>query len=124
MEIWKKKNKAVDRSWHFDETYIKVKGKWCYLYRVIDSDGFTLDFQLRKTRIHQAAYAIMKRLVKHFGEPSVLTTNKHLVLLCAFKKLKKGDYYLHTRHCTIKHRNNLLEQNHLDFKVSDTLPVP
>ncbi|WP_141559190.1 DDE-type integrase/transposase/recombinase, partial [Bacillus thuringiensis] len=78
----------------------------CYLYRAIDSDGHTLDFQLRKTRNHQAAYAFMKRLVKHFGEPSVLTTDKTPALLCAFKKLQKDDYYTHTKHCTIKHRNN------------------
>lgn len=65
-QIWKQKNKVAQHAWHLDETYIKVKGKWCYLYRAIDSDGHTLDFQLRKTRDHQAAYAFMKRLVKHF----------------------------------------------------------
>lgn len=106
--IWKKKNKAADRAWHIDETYIKVKGEWCYLYRAIDSDGYTLDFQLRKTRNHQAPYAFMERLVK----PSVLTTGKAPALLCAFKKLQKDDYYTQTKHCTIKHRNNLIEQDH------------
>ena len=59
-QIWKKKNKNVPLAWKLDETYIKVKGKWCYLYRAIDSDGYTLDFQLRKTRNHQAAYMFMK----------------------------------------------------------------
>ncbi|WP_153043848.1 DDE-type integrase/transposase/recombinase, partial [Bacillus thuringiensis] len=77
----------------------------------------TLDFQLRKTRNHPAAYAFMKRLVKHFGEPSVLTTDKAPALLCAFKKLQKADYYYtHTKHCTIKHRNNLIEQDHRHVK--------
>ncbi|OUA92411.1 IS6 family transposase, partial [Bacillus thuringiensis] len=111
-QMWKKKNKSAVHAWHLDETYIKVKGGWCYLYRAIDSDGQTLDFQLRKTRNHQAAYAFMKRLVKHFGEPTVLTTDKAPALLCAFKKLQKDDYYTHTKHCTIKHRNNLIEQDH------------
>ncbi|MGX5481521.1 IS6 family transposase [Bacillus thuringiensis] len=110
--ILKKKNKAADRAWHIDETYIKVKGKWCYLYRAIDSDGYTLDFQLRKTRNHQAPYAFMERLV----EPSVLTTGKAPALLCAFKKLQKDDYYTQTKHCTIKHRNNLIEQDHRHVK--------
>ncbi len=73
-----------------DDTYIKVKGEWCYVYRVIDSDDHTLDFQLRKTRDHQGAYMFMKRLVKHFEEPSVLTTDKAPALLCAFKKLQKN----------------------------------
>ena len=35
-QIWKKKNKSAHFAWHFDETYIKVKGEWCYLYRAID----------------------------------------------------------------------------------------
>ena len=94
-QIWKKKNKLAHSVWNLDETYIKVEGKWCYLYRAIDCAGYTLDFQLRKTRDHQDAYTFMKRLVKHFGEPSVLTTDKVPTLLCAFKKLQKDDFYTH-----------------------------
>ncbi len=44
-QIWKKKNKSARLSWHLDETYIKVKGEWRYLYRAIDKDGFTLDMR-------------------------------------------------------------------------------
>ncbi|WP_255292017.1 DDE-type integrase/transposase/recombinase, partial [Bacillus toyonensis] len=84
-------------------TYIKVKGEWCYLYRAIDKEGYTLDIQLRKTRDHQAAYMFMKRLVKVFGEPTVLITDKAPALLCALKKLRKNGFYKHTTHCTIKH---------------------
>lgn len=51
-QIWKAKNKSAYLSWHLDETYIKVKGEWCYLYRAIDKDGHTLDIQLRKKRDH------------------------------------------------------------------------
>ncbi|PGU64227.1 DDE-type integrase/transposase/recombinase, partial [Bacillus cereus] len=85
-------------------------------YRAIDGDGHTLDIQLRRTRDHQGAYMFMKRLVKAFGEPSVLMTDKAPALLCAFKKLKNDDYYTHTKHCTIKHRNNLIEQDHRHVK--------
>ncbi|WP_141543937.1 IS6 family transposase, partial [Bacillus toyonensis] len=94
----------------FRETYIKIKGEWRYLYRAIDSDGHTLDFQLRKTRDHQAAYMFMKRLVQAFGEPTVLTTDKAPALLCAFKKLKKNGLYARAKHCTVKHFNNRIEQ--------------
>lgn len=80
-------NKRVQLSWNLDETYIKVKGEWRYLYRAIDKEGYTLDIQLRKKRDHQAAYAFMKRLVKTFGEPTVLTTDKATALLRALKKL-------------------------------------
>ncbi|MEH7151412.1 IS6 family transposase, partial [Bacillus thuringiensis] len=98
------------------KTYIKVKGEWCYLYRAIDSDGHTLDFQLRKTRNHQAAYSFLKRLIKQFGEPSVLMTDKAPALLCAFKKLKHNGFYVHTKHCTVKYLNNLIEQDHRHIK--------
>ncbi|MEH7219984.1 DDE-type integrase/transposase/recombinase, partial [Bacillus toyonensis] len=37
-------------------------------------------------------------------------------LLCAFKKLKKNGFYVHTQHCTIKHFNNLIEQDHRHIK--------
>ena len=115
-QIWKKKNKTAQSSWHLDETYIKIKGEWRYLYRAIDSDGHTLDFQLRKTRDHQAAYMFMKRLVKAFGEPTVLTTDKAPALLCALKKLKKKGLYVRTKHCTVKHFNNRIEQDHRHVK--------
>ncbi|OUB77077.1 IS6 family transposase, partial [Bacillus thuringiensis] len=115
-EILKERGVSAHHVWHVDETYIKVKGEWCYLYRAIDSDGYTLDFQLRKTRDHQAAYAFMKRLVKQFREPTVLTTDQAPALLCAFKKLKKNVLYVHTKHCTVKHLNNLIEQNHRHVK--------
>ncbi|WP_142389112.1 IS6 family transposase, partial [Bacillus thuringiensis] len=97
-QIWKKRNKSVELSWKLDETYIKVKGEWRYLYRAIDKEGYTLDIQLRKKRDHQAAYTFMKRLVKTFGEPTVLTTDKAPALLCAFKKLKEQGFYKRTTH--------------------------
>ncbi|WP_146737760.1 IS6 family transposase [Bacillus tropicus] len=115
-QIWKKKNKSVELSWKLDETYIKVKGECRYLYRAIDKEGYTLDIQLRKKRDHQAAYAFMKRLVKHVGEPTVLTTDKAPALLCAFKKLKEQGFYKHTTHCTVKHLNNFIEQDHRHVK--------
>lgn len=64
--LWKKINKSVGDSWRIDETYMKVKVKWHYLYRAIDSSGLTLDIWLRKNRDKQAAYAFFKRLIKHF----------------------------------------------------------
>lgn len=62
--LWKKKNRQSFYSWKMDETYIKIKGRWHYLYRAIDADGLTLDIWLRKKRDTQAAYAFLKRLHK------------------------------------------------------------
>ncbi|MBJ8025703.1 IS6 family transposase [Bacillus cereus] len=115
-QIWKKKNKSAHFLWHVDETYIKVKGEWRYLHRTIAQEGYTLDIQIHKTRDHQATYMFMKRLVKAFGEPMVLTTDKAPALLCAFKKLKHNGFYVHTKHCTVKHLNNLIEQDHRHIK--------
>ncbi|WP_417894949.1 IS6 family transposase [Bacillus thuringiensis] len=115
-QMWKKKNKSAHFAWHLDETYIKIKGEWRYLYRAIAQEGYTLDIQLRKTRDHQAAYMFMKRLVKAFGEPMVLTTDKASNLLCTFKKLKHNVFYVHTKHCAVKHLNNLIKQDHRYIK--------
>ena len=42
--------KPTHRSWHVDETYVRVKGRWCYLYRAIDSTGASIDFVLSGLR--------------------------------------------------------------------------
>lgn len=55
-------------------------------------------------------------MVKHFGEPLVLTTDKAPALLCVFKKLKKHVFYKQTIHCTIKHFNNFIEPDHEHIK--------
>lgn len=49
-----------------NETYIKIKGKRCYLYRAINADGLTLDIWLRKKRDTSVAYAFFKRISKQF----------------------------------------------------------
>ena len=112
-QIWKKKNKQSFYSWKMDETYIKIKGKWHYLYRAIDADGY---IWLRKKRNTQAAYAFLKRLFNHFGEPKVLVTDKAPSISCAFKKLQNHGFYQHTEHRTVKYLNNLIEQDHRPIK--------
>jgi len=72
--------------------------------------------EILKERDYQAAYRFMKRLVKTFGEPTALITDKAPALLCAFKKLRKQGFYSNTTHCTIKHLNNLIEQDHRHVK--------
>lgn len=99
-----------------NETYIKIKWKWHYLYRAIDSDGLTLDILLRKKRDTQAAYAFLKRLVRQFDESRVLVTDKALSIASAFKKCQKHGFYQRTDHRTVKYLNNLIEQDHRPIK--------
>lgn len=95
-----------------DETYIKIKGRWHYLYRAIDADGLTLDIWLRKKRDTQAAYAFLKRLHKQFSEPKAIVTDKAPSLGPAFRKLQSVGLYTKTEHRTVKYLNNLIEQDH------------
>ena len=57
-------------SWRVDETYIKVKGTWMYLYRAIDKHGKTLDFMLSKRRDKAAARLFFRRAIEVNGLPS------------------------------------------------------
>lgn len=114
--LWKKRNRKLGDSWRMDETFIKVKGKWYYLYRAIDSSGLTLEIWLRKKRDSQSAYTFFKRLGKQFGEPRVLVTDKAPSLSCAFKLLRSQGYFISTIHRTSKYLNNIIEQDHRSIK--------
>ena len=74
-QIWKKKYKKAYDKWRIDETYIKIKGKWNYLYRAIDAEEHTLDIWLRKQRDNYSAYVFIKRLIKQFGKPQKVITD-------------------------------------------------
>ncbi|MEP3034730.1 MAG: IS6 family transposase, partial [Pseudoruegeria sp.] len=63
------RKKPTASSWRMDETYIKVRGKWVYLYRAVDRDGQTLDFMLSERRDTAAARRFFKRAVATNGIP-------------------------------------------------------
>ena len=52
------------RSWRVDETYVKIRGQWVYLYRAVDRDGNTVDFRLSRTRDVAAAKAFFRKALK------------------------------------------------------------
>lgn len=115
--IWKKKQKRRTDSWRMDETYVKVKGVEHYLYRAVDSNGDTLDFCLRKKRNHKSAMKFLSRLIKQYGEPRALVSDKNPAIICAVKKLRKKKKVLKkTDYRKIKYLNNIIEQDHRQVK--------
>jgi len=74
---WSRYAQPVDGSWRCDETYIKVNGRWTYLYRAVDKHGRTVDFRLSERRDVAAAKAFFCRAVKHHGLPRVITLDAY-----------------------------------------------
>ena len=70
------RKKPVNDSWHMDETYIKLNGKWVYLYRAVDKEGQTVDFLLRAKRDAKAAKAFFTKSFQQNGMPSKITVDK------------------------------------------------
>ena len=71
--------KQTNDSWRVDETYIKVKGQWMYLYRAVDSDGNSIDFYLSKTRDAKAAKHFLKKALafSYVARPRVIPVDKN-----------------------------------------------
>jgi transposase-like protein len=59
---FKKHKRPIGSSWRMDETYIKIKGQWRYLYRAVDKEGNTIDFLLTAKRDKKAALSFSKKL--------------------------------------------------------------
>jgi len=74
---WKRRFIGAKRpvwvSWRMDETYIKVKGQWRYLYRAVDKQGQTIDFLLTEHRDKEAALRFLKKAIRRHGVPEKIT---------------------------------------------------
>jgi transposase-like protein len=109
----KHRHGRVGRSWYADETYLKVKGRWTYLYRAIDRDGNLVNVYLSETRDRAAAEAFFRsaRTVTEVV-PDRVTTDGHNAYPGAIKA-ELGDT---TTHRTNRYLNNHLEQDHRGIK--------
>ena len=113
----RKLKKAVGKSWRMDETYIKVKGQWAYLYRAVDSEGNTIDFLLRKHRDKAAAEAFFRKAIKHNGQPGKVTIDKsgsNTSALDSLNAVLEADKKIVVRQT--KYLNNIIEQDHRFIK--------
>lgn len=70
------RKRCTARSWRVDETYLKVRGKWTYLYRAVDRDGQTLDFILSERRDLAAARRFFKKAIATNGVPERVVIDK------------------------------------------------
>ena len=107
-------------SWQLDETYVKVNGKWFYLYRAIDKYGDTLDVYFSPKRNHYAAYDFLKRVLKPYRserQPKTLNTDKHAAYGYAIARLiKEGKLRADVKQRQIKTLNNRIESDHAPIK--------
>ena len=75
-KVFRRHKRSVGRRWRMDETYIKIKGQWKYLYRSVDTSSQTIDFLLTAKRDAAAALRFFRKAIRHQGEPEVVTIDK------------------------------------------------
>jgi transposase-like protein len=114
---WNRCARPVGDSWRVDETYIKVRGQWVYLYRAIDKAGRTVDFLLSKRRDRAAARRFFSRAARQHGAPRVITLDGYAASHRAVAKLKAAGTLpgrVQVRSC--KYLNNIIQQDHRRIK--------
>jgi putative transposase len=112
--------RPVGSSWRMDETYIKVKGKWVYLYRAVDKAGKTVDFMLSEKRDEPAARAFFKKAMGSNGAPDKVTLDKsgankagmNTINLRLALLFMLGGVFMQVLVRQIKYLNNIVEQDH------------
>lgn len=73
---YRRSQRPVGRSWRFAETYVKIKGKWAYLYRAVDKEGQTIDFLPTPQRDRAAAEAFSHKAIRNQGLPEKITIDQ------------------------------------------------
>ena len=116
--------KSVGSSWRMDETYIKIKGEWNYLYRAVDKSGDTIDFLLTQKRDEATAKAFFNKAISSSGLPAVVTIDKSGSNTAALNAINLQLIIFYLLGCTwmqihirqIKYLNNIIEQDHRGIK--------
>ncbi|WP_428979166.1 IS6 family transposase [Flavobacterium cupriresistens] len=72
----RKRKGRVGASWRMDETYIKIKGIWCYLYRVVDKLSNTADFLLTRRRQRMSAQSFLIKAINNNCRPRLINIDK------------------------------------------------
>jgi transposase-like protein len=115
-KIFRKKYKRpVGVSWRMDETYIKIKGAWKYLYRAVDKEGNTIDFLLTAKRDKAAAMRFFKKAINNSDMPEKVAMDKSGANKAAIDQIiKDNDTSIVVKQ--VKYLNNIVEQDHRAVK--------
>jgi putative transposase len=114
-EAFHHRKRPVRLSWRLDETYIKVKGQWCDLYRAVDKHGQTIDFLLTEHRDAEAALRFLEKAIRRHGVPETITIDGSDANEAAIKRYNaEPGTTIHIRQ--VKYLNNLVEQDHRAVK--------
>ena len=101
--------------WRMDETYVKVKGQWMFLYRAVDKQGMTIDFMLSPSRKKRSAHAFLIKAINQNGVPSLINIDKSGANKAGIKVFNKRNWTkIKWRQC--KYLNNIVEQDHRFIK--------
>jgi putative transposase len=114
-EAFHRRKRPVGRSWRMDETYIRVKGAWRYLYCAVDKSGQTIDFLLTEHRDTEAALSFLRQAIRRHGVPEKITIDGSEANEAAIKRYnaEHGTAIIIRQ---VKYLNNLVEQDHRGVK--------
>jgi putative transposase len=114
-EAFHRRKRPIGHSWRLDETYIRVKGEWRYLYRAVDKTGQTIDFLLTEHQDTEAALRLLTHAIRRHGVPETITSDGSEANEAAIQRYPEA----HGTHIIIrqvKYLNNIVEQDHRAIK--------
>jgi transposase-like protein len=112
---FRKYKRPTGSSWKLDETYIKIKGEWKYLYRAVDKAGETIDFLLTAKRDLKAAKRFLRKAIRNNGEPEKINIDKSGANNAAIESYNADqDSGIEIRQ--VKYLNNGVESDHRNVK--------
>ena len=115
---WRRFSAQAGKSWRVDETYVRIRGQWAYLYRAVDSSGKTVDFRLSPRRNVASAKAFFRKAVRSQGRsPETITLDGYAASHRAVRELQQQGRLADLRELrSSKYLNNLIEQDHRNVK--------
>src|SRR5881396_2196803 len=114
-EAFHRRKRPVWVSWRMDETSIKVKGQWYYLYHAVDKTGQTIDVLLTEHRDEEAALRFLKKAIRRHGVPEKITIDGSAANEAAIKSYN-AEHGTTIEIRQIKYLNNIVEQDHRGVK--------